>query len=212
MELEDQVVYNSNVAYHVCGDDNRQQHVNATNDYDTAKIPTKASNSNKATNKTKVLITMVILLLLILTLLMALSVVTITQLNSKQSTLQSLLNKADNDIRAVLTQLVTTHNNISQKLFQFDTKINNIVSLMLQNSDMEPQLNCGPGLWYQVAHLNMSDPSQQCPSVWKEYTQNGIRACGRPSVSIASCATKRYLTSNQYSRVCGRVIGFSPAC
>ena len=108
---------------------------------------------------------MVLLALLILTSLMALSVVTISQLNSKQSTFQSQLNKADNDITAVLTQFTTTCNNISQKLFQFGTKINNLLSLMLQNSDMEPQLNCRLGLWYQVAYLNMSDPSQQCPSV-----------------------------------------------
>ena len=44
MELEDLAVYNSSVAYHVCGDDNRQQHINATNNYDTVKILTKASN------------------------------------------------------------------------------------------------------------------------------------------------------------------------
>ena len=134
---------------------------------------------------------------------MALSVVTITQLNS---TIQRQLNKADNGVATVLTQLVITRNNISQKLFQFDTKINNLISLQLQNTDMEQQANCGPGLWYQVAHLNMSDPSQKCPSVWREY--NRVRACGRTFAATGSCATKRYLISNQYSRVCGRVIGY----
>ena len=40
---------------------------------------------------------------------------------------------------------------------------------------------CGDGLWYQVANLNMTDPSQQCPNAWREYnTSSGVRACGRP--------------------------------
>ena len=29
---------------------------------------------------------------------------------------------------------------------------------------MKSQSNCGPGLWYQVVHLNISDPSQSCSS------------------------------------------------
>jgi hypothetical protein len=33
---------------------------------------------------------------------------------------------------------------------------------------------CGDGLWYRIAHLNMSDSSQQCPSSWKEVTMDGI--------------------------------------
>ena len=57
----------------------------------------------------------------------------------------------------------------------------------------------------------MSDPSQQCPSVWREYNDDGVRACGRPIDSTGSCATKRYLLNNQYSRVCGRVIGYQVA-
>ena len=32
---------------------------------------------------------------------------------------------------------------------------------------------CGDGLWNQVAHLNMSDPSQQCPSAWVEFNSDG---------------------------------------
>ena len=37
--------------------------------------------------------------------------------------------------------------------------------------------NCGPGPWVQVAYLNMSDPSQQCPSSWREYNTSGVRSC-----------------------------------
>ena len=65
----------------------------------------------------------------------------------------------------------------------------------------------GEGLWHQVAYLNMSDPSQQCPSAWREYNSNGVRACGRP-VSSGSCPATVYSTGRQYNRVCGRVIGY----
>ena len=53
----------------------------------------------------------------------------------------------------------------------------------------------------------MSDPSQQCPSAWREYNTRGVRACGRPD-GRASCPAVIYATSRQYSRVCGRAIGY----
>ena len=33
----------------------------------------------------------------------------------------------------------------------------------------------------------MSDPSQQCPSAWREYNTSGVRACGRPVNSQGNC-------------------------
>ena len=73
--------------------------------------------------------------------------------------------------------------------------------------DHDTSSNCGPGQWYRVAHLNMSDPSQQCPSAWREYNTRGVRACDRPDGG-ASCPAVIYATSRQYSRVCGRAIGY----
>ena len=139
MELEDLVVYNSNIAYHVHTEDIQQQHINATINYNKVKSPIK---SNRVLNKNNILIIMIVILLLIAIILTVLSVVTISQLNSKQSTLSSQLSKANDDIVAVLTQLAMIHNNASQKFFQFDTKINNLISFLLQNTDMEPQSNC----------------------------------------------------------------------
>ena len=69
---------------------------------------------------------------------------------------------------------------------------------------------CGPGQWYRVAHLNMSNPSQHCPSAWREVTSGEIRLCARPSTTSqnGSCPGTRYPVSDQYSKVCGRVIGY----
>ena len=68
--------------------------------------------------------------------------------------------------------------------------------------------NCGEGEWYRVAYLNMSDPTQQCPSVWREYNSSGVRACGRPASSSGGCPGTFYTTRRQYSKVCGRAIGY----
>ena len=66
---------------------------------------------------------------------------------------------------------------------------------------------CGGSGWRRVAYLNMSDPSQQCPSVWREIT-TPHRVCGRRS-STGSCEGLNYSTgSEQYNQVCGRIIGY----
>ena len=71
---------------------------------------------------------------------------------------------------------------------------------------------CGDGLWNRVAYLNMSDPSQRCPSNWLEYSNNslGVRACRRePSPGAGSCSGVLFSSSKQqYSKVCGKVIGY----
>ena len=54
----------------------------------------------------------------------------------------------------------------------------------------------------------MSDPSQQCPSAWREYNTSGVRACGRPESESGSCPATIYSTGRQYNRVCGRIIGY----
>ena len=68
--------------------------------------------------------------------------------------------------------------------------------------------SCGGSTgWRRVAYLNMSNPSQQCPPVWREYT-TPHRVCGRRS-SAGSCEGVTYSTGCvQYDQVCGRIIGY----
>ena len=68
--------------------------------------------------------------------------------------------------------------------------------------------SCGGSTgWRRVAYLNMSDPSQQCPSVWREIT-TPHRVCGRRSTR-GGCEGLTYSTgSGQYNQVCGRIIGY----
>ena len=69
--------------------------------------------------------------------------------------------------------------------------------------------------WTRVAYLNMSDPSQQCPTELRLYNEGGVRACGRHITSSGSCDSVTFSTNGiTYSQVCGRVIGYqygSPA-
>ena len=67
---------------------------------------------------------------------------------------------------------------------------------------------CGDHPWQRVAYLNMSDPQQQCPSAWRLYDTDGIRACGGPITSSESCAGVPYPTGHKYQRICGRIIGY----
>ena len=71
--------------------------------------------------------------------------------------------------------------------------------LQLQNS-------CGGSGWRRVVYLDMSDPSQQCPSAWREIT-TPHRTCGRRSG--LRCEGVTYTTgTEQYDQVCGRIIGY----
>ena len=67
---------------------------------------------------------------------------------------------------------------------------------------------CGSTGWTRVAYLNMSDPLQQCPTEFRLYNENGVRACGRQTYSSRSCDSKIFYTNGtSYTEVCGRVIG-----
>ena len=97
---------------------------------------------------------------------------------------------------------------------QLDTTIKSIsnyysISYIIQQMPQVPQ--CGDGLWYRVAHLNMSNPSQQCQSTWRKVAFGGIRACARPNSTDSKegkCPSILYPVNSQYSKVCGRVIGY----
>ena len=74
---------------------------------------------------------------------------------------------------------------------------------------MTEQYFCGSTGRTRVAYLNMSDPSQQCPTELRLYSESGVRACGRQTASDGSCDSVTFSTNGiSYSQVCGRVIGY----
>ncbi len=61
----------------------------------------------------------------------------------------------------------------------------------------------------RVANLDMTDPNQNCPDGFRlvNRTTPPLRTCGRPG--LAGCVSTTYPTYRvEYSRVCGRVIGY----
>ena len=70
----------------------------------------------------------------------------------------------------------------------------------------QPQCPCGgPGRWTKIAYLNMSDPSQQCPSSWR-LTTAPVRGCGRLLTAAHTCGSTIFPSGGRsYSRVCGRI-------
>ena len=64
----------------------------------------------------------------------------------------------------------------------------------------------GPG-WRRAAYLNISDPTQTCPPAWELIT-TPIRACGRPSSAGNKVCNSATFPTQQYSQVCGRIIGY----
>ena len=64
------------------------------------------------------------------------------------------------------------------------------------------------GGWTRLAYLDMSDSTVDCPTGFRLYTRNGIRACGRHAGG-ASCTSVKFPSNGiSYSQVCGRVVGY----
>ena len=63
----------------------------------------------------------------------------------------------------------------------------------------------GTGSWRRIAHLDMSDPNQQCPTNEWALATNPVRSCSRRS---DSCSSALFPAGGAYSRVCGRVNGY----
>ena len=78
--------------------------------------------------------------------------------------------------------------------------------LSLLNSEVIPvSCACAAGLWTRVVHLDLSDPSHQCPDNWT-LTSGPVRGCGRSSAAAEMCDSAFFSSGGQsYSRVCGRL-------
>ena len=205
-----------------------------------SKWKTEEYDNVKAATKTMKRI-LLILVLVNIAILVVITIVAISPLvfSHSQSISNSSSQNDINTLRSKLNLLAAaTHRNISYILNQLDaantdtiiaTLQNNISHVMLQlealseeidivqevvqeqSTSLQIQLDCGAGEWHRIAFFNMTDPLQQCPSAWREYNTSGVRACGRPFATEGSCAGTQYSATHQYSRVCGRVIGYQVA-
>ena len=74
--------------------------------------------------------------------------------------------------------------------------------------NMEELCGSGGG-WTRLAYLDISDPTQNCPSGFRLYQSGGVRACGRETSIEGSCVSVQFPSNGiSYSQVCGRVTGY----
>ena len=74
------------------------------------------------------------------------------------------------------------------------------------------KVSCGGAGWRRVVLLNMTDPSQTCPSQWRLYEQDSLRLCGMKTFSGSACDSVKFDTEGRaYTKVCGRIIGYQYA-
>ena len=72
--------------------------------------------------------------------------------------------------------------------------------------DMTRRCCNSTGGWMRVANFNMTNPNQNCPQGFRTIT-SPKRLCGRPNrIGCVSVTFSTYGT--QYSKVCGKVIGY----
>ena len=70
---------------------------------------------------------------------------------------------------------------------------------------------CGGVGWTRIAYLNMTDPTHQCRSAWRNITRNPTtgapRSCGR--INVSGCDSTHFsVGGRQYRQVCGRIIAY----
>ena len=70
--------------------------------------------------------------------------------------------------------------------------------------------SCGgvTGGWRRVAELDMTNSSHQCPSGLRQHTVSNIRTCVRDSDSPGCSSVTFSSATLEYSRVCGKIIGY----
>ncbi len=67
------------------------------------------------------------------------------------------------------------------------------------------------GAWMRIAHIDMTDPSHRCPDGFRAInrTEKPLRTCGRPEGFTGECVSTTFpVHGTEYSRVCGRIIGY----
>ena len=155
-------------------------------------------------------------------------------LNTSNQDLTSRLNTVESKIDLLLRHSNITHNtltSIDDKVEDFSNKCGSPLLhsceeiksrcpsgyyIIADNCSIAHQVYCymeelcnSTGGWMRVAYLNMTDSNEKCPDEFRLYSENSVRACGRPVSSGGSCVGITFPSGNiEYSQVCGKVIRY----
>uniref|UniRef100_A0A1X7TQH5 Fibrinogen C-terminal domain-containing protein n=1 Tax=Amphimedon queenslandica TaxID=400682 RepID=A0A1X7TQH5_AMPQE len=123
-----------------------------------------------------------------------------------------------NEILLVAQELLALHNestplptSCEELKSQYPSSISGYYVLATNNETYTAYCNieelCGSGGgWTRLAYLDMTDATEDCPSGFRLYQSEGVRACGRPNYG---CVSVIFPSQNlSYSQICGRVKGY----
>ena len=114
-----------------------------------------------------------------------------------------IIDKTENSVCPPDNILEAARSNITENLLDILTKI---AATITNNYTISA---CGGAGWKRVVYIDMTDPAHVCPEPWRLYPQGTARACGRQTVSDASCDAVQFsVDGNTYSQVCGRITGY----
>ena len=148
----------------------------------------------------------------------------VNTLSNLQDTSTSTAGVAD-DILLIAQELLVLHNDstalptsckeikerqpLSPSGLYLLTDVNATYSTYSTYCNMDELCGSGGG-WTRLAYLDMSDATQNCPSGFRLYLENNIKACGRPATGNGSCVSVQFPSNGiSYSQICGRVFGHS---
>ena len=135
----------------------------------------------------------------------------LTQLCEKVNMLRddtsSLMSSLNDSMNRISDNVEAHDNHVTTELMELDQNLQQNFTLLLNNSYGYCTSTCGGLGWRRVVYLNFTDPNTTCPSGWR-LTSHSKRTCGRVSTS-ASCDSVTFpVSGGDYTRVCGRIIGY----
>lgn len=70
----------------------------------------------------------------------------------------------------------------------------------------------GTSGWHRIVFFNMTDPTERCPSAWREVNTSTVvaRACGGVALGDRACDSSTFpnIDGVEYNQVCGRMVGY----
>ena len=137
------------------------------------------------------------------------------QLNLQNESIQFAFQQLNTNLTRELNSGIDQLKEVNSSISQLDEVVTNRLDSILDRLEFPelytPQPQCGDGFWKQVAYIDLSNSSHQCPSVWQEYPQSATppRYCALPQGNPAGCEQTSFPVNTRYDKVCGRVTGRS---
>ena len=131
-------------------------------------------------------------------------------LRDDTSSLKGNLSSLNDSMNRISDNVEAHDNHVTTKLMELDQNLQQNFTLQLENSlgYIYPVYTCGGrGGWRRVVYLNFTDPNTTCPSGW-QLTSLSKRTCGRVSTSTGCDSVTFPVSGGDYTRVCGRIIGY----